>query len=199
MELRVELNKEKQVAKVWGCVSSGCMHFEEGESNVYASVDDRRKDGLRIEKTVYVRKREEHLKFIQDVMNDNLPTVGGTLKADEDELVEAYNFVVEKISRGFVGMKNKEVRYVGVKVEFTSSRGINVHYRVRHEREQDGANIVVVLTAEKGGERLVYRCTGHTANSRAIIEEAAKAIGAYILFSDYVAQQAAEGGAQQSA
>jgi len=190
MELHVELDKEKQVTKVWGCVSSGCMHFEENEGNVYASIDDRRKDGLRIEKTVFVRKRGEHLKFIQDIFNDHLPTVGGTPKADEDELVEAYNFVVERLSRGFV-VKNKEVRYVGVKVEFVSSRGINVYYRVRHEREQDGANIIVVLTAEKDGERLVYRCFGHTANSRAIIEEAAKAIGTYILFSDYVTQQAA--------
>jgi ribosome-associated translation inhibitor RaiA len=194
MELHLELNKEKQVTKVWGCVSSGCIHFEEDESNVYASIDagidDKGKDGLRIEKTVYVRKREEHLKFIRDIFNDNLPTVGGTPKADEDELVEAYKFVVERASK---------MQYVGVKVEFTSARGINVYYHVKHEREQDGANIVVVLTAEKGGERLVYRCTGHTANSRAVIEEAAKAIGTYILFSNYVAQQAAEGGAQQSA
>lgn len=190
MELHLELNKEKQVTKVWGCVSSGCIHFEEDENNVYASVDDRRKDGLRIEKTVFVRKREEHLEFVQDMMNDNLPTVGGTPKADEDELVEAYKFVVERASK---------MKYVGVKVEFMSAKGVKVYYRVRHEREQDGANIVVVLTAEKGGERLVYRCTGHTANSRAIIEEAAKAIGTYILFSNYVAQQAAEGGAQQSA
>jgi hypothetical protein len=189
MELHLELNKEKQVTKVWGCVSSGCMHFEEGESNVYASVDDRRKDGLRVEKTVFVRKRGEHLEFVQDIFNDNLPTVGGTPKADEDELVEAYKFVVERASK---------MQYVGVKVEFISTKGVKVYYRVRHEREQDGANIVVVLTAEKGGERLLYRCTGHTTNSRAIIEEAAKAIGTYILFSDYVSRQA-EGGAQQSA
>jgi hypothetical protein len=40
MELHLELNKEKQVTKVWGCVSSGCMHFEEDESNVCASIDD---------------------------------------------------------------------------------------------------------------------------------------------------------------
>jgi len=180
MELHVKVNKEKQVTEVWGCISSGCIHFGEYESNVYASIDDRRKDGLRIEKTVSVRKRGEYLKFIQDIFNDNLPVVGDMPKADEEELIKAYIFAIERASN---------MHYVGLKVEFTSPRGIKVYYRVRHEREQDGANIVVDLTAEKDGERLVYRCFGHTINSRAIIEEAAKAIGTYILFSDYVSQQ----------
>jgi hypothetical protein len=183
MGLHISVDKEK--TEMWSCLSSGCVRYEETSRDVYASIDDRRKDGLRIEKTVAVKKRGDYLKFIQSVFNDDLPMVSDVPKADEAELFETYKFVTERLS-------NNKNHYVGVKTEFTSPRGIRIHYRLRQERQQDGANIIVELTAEKDGERLVYRCFGYTINSRAIFEEAAKAIGTYILFADYVSQQAGE-------
>jgi len=178
MGIHVSVNKEMQTVDMWMCVTSGCVRYEETKDSVYAGLEDRRKDGLRIEKSVALRKREKYEEFIHSIFNDSLPTVSDAPKADEEELIEAYKFVVEKVRRG--------MHYVGTKLEFTSPRGIRVLYRLRHAQKTDGAHIIVEMTAEKDGERISYQCFGYTSDAYAIIKEAAKAISIYILFSEYI-------------
>ena len=180
--MHISVDKEKQTANMWACITSGCVRYEESENSVHASIEDRRKDGLRVEKSVTLRKRGNYLEFVHDILNDNMPTIGNEPSADEGELLEIYNFVVEKVKRG--------MRYVGVKTEFTTPRGVQVYFRLRYHEQSGGPHVIVELIAEKEGERMVYQCFGQTTDAFALQKEAAKAIGAYVLFSEYVAKQA---------
>jgi hypothetical protein len=181
MGLHVSVDGVNKKADVWICLDSGCATYVESEHFAEASIDDRRKDGIRITKSVSLRRREGCIEVIHDIMNNNTPTVGNEPKADEEELLEAFKFVIDKITKG--------MRYVGVKTEFTTPRGIQVYFRLRFNELSGGLFIIVELTAEKEGERVVYHAFGQTSNVYAIREEAARAIGTYVLFSEYVAKQ----------
>jgi len=83
MSLHVSVDKENNKVDVWACLTSGCVRYEEGEHFVDANIDDRKKDGIRVTKSVSLRKREECIKVIHDIINGNTPTVGNEPKADE--------------------------------------------------------------------------------------------------------------------
>ena len=182
MGIHVLVDREKQKADVWMCVTSGCARYEESENSVYASIEDRREDGLRVEKSVTLQKRGNYLELVHNVLNDVVSAVGSEPGADEGELLEIYNLVIEKIKRG--------MRYVGVKTVFTTPRGIQVYFRLRYHEQSGGPHIIVELIAEREGDRMVYQCFGQTTDAFALQKEAAKAIGAYVLFSEYIAKQA---------
>jgi hypothetical protein len=181
MGLHVNVDYEKRRTDVWVCLSSGCMRYEEGENFVEASIEDKRKDGLRTEKSVVLKRRENYAKIIRDIINENIPAVGNEPRADEGELFEIYKFVAEKYRKGY--------RYIGVKTEFTTPRGIRVYFRVRFHDRSDGPRIIVELTAEKDGERLTYQAFGQASKTTALLEEVTKAIGMHVLFSEYVFRQ----------
>jgi len=111
-------------------------------------------------------------------MNGSVRHVGTEPKADEGELLEALRFISEKYKKGY--------RYIGIKSEFTTFRGIQVYFRVRSHEKSEGHHIIVELIAEKDGERLVYQTYGDTEKRYNLLEEIAKAIGTYVLFSEYV-------------
>jgi hypothetical protein len=181
MGVNVEIKWGEQVADFWICLTSGCVKYEEGKETVYLHVDDRRSDGLRIEKSVALRKREGWLNYVHNIMNDAARHTGGEPKADEGELLEAFKFIAERYRKGHW--------YVGVKLEFITPRGIRVYFRVRKHEKSDGRHIVVELIAEKDGERLVYQVYGDTEKGHILLEEIAKAIGTYVLFSEFVTTQ----------
>ena len=181
MGFHVSIDRENKRVDMWACLSSGCVRYEESEHFVDVNIEDRRSDGMRIVKSVSLRKREGYDKVIDDIMNGNTPTVSDEPKADEEELLNAFKFVMDKIAKG--------MRYVGVKTEFTTPRGIRVYFRLRFEARSGGPFTIVELTAEKEGDKVVYQAFGQTSNVYAIREEGAKAIGVYILFSEYVARQ----------
>jgi hypothetical protein len=64
-------------------------------------------------------------------------------------------------------------------------------------RYEEGEHFVVELAAEKEGERVTYQAFGQSPNVYAIREEAARAIGTYILFSEYIAKQVSQQDGQQ--
>jgi len=181
MGLHVSIDRENQRADIWACLTSGCVRYEEGESSVDVNIEDRNKDGLRIERRAVLRKRENWKEYIHDIINGNTPTVSDEPKADEGQLLEIYKFVVDKIVKG--------MRYVGVRTEFITPRGIRVYFRLRHNEQSDGLHVIVELLAEKEGERVSYQVFGQTANAFVLREEAARAIGTYVLFSEYIAKQ----------
>jgi hypothetical protein len=178
MGFHISVDHKEQKVEVWMCLELGCVRYEELSDWVFVSLDDRRKDGLRVTKSLAVKKRERYSAFVEDFMNNELPTITETPKADEDELLEAYRFVSKRVKSG--------IRYVGTKIELTTPRGVRVYYRVRHEERSDGIHVVVEIEAEKDGEKITYTVFGTTNNANAAIEEAAKAIGAYILFTEYI-------------
>ena len=97
-------------------------------------------------------------------------------------MLEIYKFVAEKYKRG--------MQYIGVKTEFVTPRGIRVYFRLRAHDERDGQHIIVDLIAEHEEGRLVYQCFGHTTKAHVLLEEAARAIGTYVVFSDYIIKHA---------
>jgi len=181
MGLHVSIDGENKKVDIWACLTSGCVTYVESEYFVEASIDDKKEDGIHIKKSVYLRKREGYIDVIHNIMNDNLPTVGDEPKADEGELLEVFKFVMDKIAKG--------MRYVGVKTEFTTPTEIQVYFRLRFNELSNRPFIIVELVAEKEGERVTYHASGQTSDMRAMRKEALKAIGVYILFSEYIAKQ----------
>jgi hypothetical protein len=189
MGVNVEIKWGEQVADFWICLTSGCVKYEEGKETVYLHVDDRRSDGLRIEKSITLRKREGWNNYVHTIMNDSVRHTLNEPKADEAELVETAKFISEKYRKGYF--------YIGVKSEFVTPRGIRVYFRVRNHEKSDRRHIIVELIAVKDGERLLYQVYGDTEKVHTLLEEIANAIGAYVLFSEYVTKHAAEQTAQQ--
>lgn len=183
MGLHVEIDKERQRVEFWGCVSSGCVRYEEGEHFAEAGIEDNTKSGLHMEIRVVIKKRERYADVIRDIMGGKMPRLKDEPQADEGELLDMLKFVAERVKRGY--------RYAGIKSEFTTSRGVRVYFRLRYDGKTDGAHITVELDAEKDGERLTYIAFGRTDSHTVLLEEAAKAINAYILFSNYVFQTSA--------
>jgi len=198
MGLHATIDREKGEVDVWGCVTSGCVRYEEGKDSVYASLEDRRKDGLEVEKRLSLKKRKGYGAVVEAFFNDDLLSIGGyslpsiggySPQADEEELLEAFRFVVER---------KRNTRYVGLKLEYVSPRGIQVYYRLRSFEQSDGVYIVVELSAKKDGESISYNVYGKTTNGLALQHEAAKAIGAYVLFANFISQQTEQDSAQQA-
>jgi hypothetical protein len=179
MGINVEIKWGEQTADVWMCLSSGCVRYEERGEVVYVQIEDKRSDGLRVEKSITLRKREGWPNYVHTIMNDSVRHTLSEPKADEAELVEIYKFISEKYRKGYF--------YIGVKSEFVTPRGIRVYFRVRNREKTNGRRIIVELTAEKDGESLLYQVFGDTENAHMLLEEIAKAIGTYVLFSEYVA------------
>jgi len=198
----LHITKKKHGVDIWGCVSSGCVRYEETEFDVYASLEDTRtKDGLKVEKRLWLKKRKGYEEVIEDFFNDELPDIEGEPKADEGELLEAYRYIAERLKHS--------VQYVGLKLEYISPRGIRVYFRVRLHDRSDGAVTIVEMSADKDGEKISYFVYGETSNARVLQREVVKAIAAYILFSNFIflqpvqeqqkTQQTEQGGEQQSA
>ncbi len=181
MGLHVTIDHENRKVDMWGCLTSGCIRYEEYGDFVDAKIEDKRLDGLKAEKSIVIKKRGNYHEFVQDFMNNNYPRVDNVPKVDERELLEAYQYAVERIKRG--------ARYVGLKIEHISVRGVRLYFRLRYDEKSDGTKMLVELDAEKDGERMYYFITGKTNRPLAFETEAAKAIGAYIKFSEYVSQE----------
>jgi hypothetical protein len=188
MGLHIQIDGENKKVDLWACLTSGCVAHVESEHFVDASVDDKKENGMRIRKSLSLRKREGYIDVIHNIMNGDVPVIGDEPKADEGELLEVLKFVMDKIAKG--------MRYVGVKTEFTTPRGIQVYFRLRFNELPNGPYVIVDLMAEKEGERMTYQTSGQTSNIHTIRKEALKAIGAYILFSEYVAKQTDQQGDQ---
>ncbi len=181
MGLHVTIDYENRKVDIWGCVSNGCIHYEEYGDFVEARIEDKRLDGLKVEKSIVVKKREKYHEFVQDFMNDNYPKVDNVPKFDERELLEAYQYVVERIKRG--------MRYVGIKTEYRTPTGTRIYFRLRRDEKNDAVKIIVELDAEKDGERVYYFAVGETNKPFVLETEAARAIGAYIKFAEYTTKQ----------
>jgi hypothetical protein len=93
-------------------------------------------------------------------------------------MLEALKYVAEKLRRG--------MRYVGVKLVYTSPRGFAVYFRLRCSEESGQPHINVDLIAEKEGEKLKYHVYGYVRDYRPLLEAASKAVAAYVLFSNFV-------------
>jgi len=182
MGINVEIEWGEQTADIWICLTSGCARYEERGEVVYVQMEDKRSDGLRVEKSATLKKREGWLNYVHNIMNDSVRHTGGEAKADEGELLEILRFVSEKYRKGYW--------YIGIKSEFVTFRGIRVYFRIRNHEKSSGRHVIVELIAEKDGERLVYQVYGDTEKAHILLEEVAKAIGTYVLFSEYVAKQA---------
>ena len=181
MGINVEIDWGEQKADIWICVFSGCVKYEENGDVVYVQMEDRHRDGLYIEKSVTLRKRENWKGYIHNIINGSVHHTGGEPKADEGELLDVFRFISEKYRKGYL--------YIGIKAEFTTPRGIRVYFRIRNHEKSDGRNIIVELIAEKDGERLVYQVHGNTERASVLLEEIARAIGTYVLFSEYITKQ----------
>ena len=68
MGINISIKREEQTANIWICLASGCARFEENKDSVYAGIEDRRKDNLRIEKSVTLWKHEGYLDVVHDIM-----------------------------------------------------------------------------------------------------------------------------------
>ena len=189
MGINVEIKWGEQTADVWICLGNGCARYEERGEVVYVQIEDKRSDGLRIEKSITLRKREGWNNYVHTIMNDSVRHTLNEPKADEAELVEMAKFISEKYRKGYF--------YIGVKSEFVTPRGIQVYFRVRNHEKSDRRHIIVELIAVKDGERLLYQVHGDTEKVHTLLEEIANAIGAYVLFSEYVTNHAADQTAQQ--
>jgi hypothetical protein len=185
MNLDVTVDPQNQKVDMWACLTSGCIRYEERQDWVSASIEDKRKDGLKAELSVTLNKRRNCAGVLRSIFGGVLPAVTDEPKADEKALIEIYKFALERDRQG--------ARYIGVKSEFFTPRGIEVYYRLRAVQRSDGYHIVVELIASKDSEKLVYQCFGTTNDGLALKREAARAIALYILFSDYVAQPVEQG------
>jgi hypothetical protein len=156
-----------------GC---GCVQFSKNE-HVYVSIRDRCKDNIVTELSVTLKKREGYDEIIHEIYK-GISAFWNEPRADEDEMLKALKYVEDKL---------KHVKYVGVKLEYTSQRGFEIKFRLRYS-EKEKQYINVELIAEKDGEKLTYYAYGGVNDYRLLLEEAAKAIAAYVLFSDFISR-----------
>jgi hypothetical protein len=183
MGLRVAIDWGKRKVEAWGCLTSGCVRFYEGESEIYASIEDVRKDGVKVEKSVTLRKRGNYDELIDNIINGRLSAFWDEPRADEGKMLEMLKFVAENLRSG-------TMKYVGVKTVHISPRGIRIYFRLRYSEEDERPHMNVELIAEKDGERLNYQAYGDVNDYRPMLEETAKAIAAYTLFSNFISEHA---------
>jgi hypothetical protein len=79
-------------------------------------------------------------------------------------------------------------------LKYVSPRGFAVYFRIRYSEEGGRPHINADLTAEKEGEKLTYKAYGYVSDYRPLLEEAARAIAAYVLFSNFIFSQQNQGG-----
>ena len=173
----IYITDDTQKMEIRTCLGGGCgcVHFSSTEYDVYVSVRDRCKDSVETELSVKLKKRENYDEIIHEIYRGN-SVIWNEPRADEGEMLNTLRYVADKLKHG--------VKYVGVKLEYTSPRGFEVLFRLRYS-EKEG-QYVIELTAEKDGEKLRYYAYGSVNDYRLLLEEAAKAIAAYVLFSDFI-------------
>ncbi len=169
--------------EVWTCLTSGCVRYHETERNIYVSIEDTRRDGIRVEKSVTLMKRGNYDELIDDIFNGRLTAFWEEPRADEGEMLETLKYVEEKLKRG--------MKYVGVKLEYISPRGLAVYFRLRYSEEGGRPYMNVDLVAEKEGEKLAYRAYGYVNSYSQLLEDAARAIAVYVLFANFIFSQQA--------
>jgi len=160
-----------------GC---GCVHFSSTECDVYVSVRDRCKDSVETELSVTLKKREGYNEIIHEIFKGT-SAFWSEARADEDEMLRALKYVADELRRG--------VKYVGLKLEYTSPRGFATQFRLRYNENEGRPYINVDLIAEKDGEKLKYYAYGGVDDYRLLLEEASKAVAAYVMFSNFINQQ----------
>ena len=190
MGIHVTVDTQTKKVEVRTCLTSGCVRYEEGESDIYVAVEDTRKDGIREEKSMVLQKRGNYDELIDNIFNGRQSVVWDEPRADEGEMLEALKYVAEKLKRG--------MRYVGVKLEYISPRGFAVYFRLRYSEEGGRPHINADLVAEKEREKLAYHAYGYVSDYRPLLEAASKAIVAYVLFSDFIFEQTSRQTSQAS-
>jgi hypothetical protein len=179
--VQASIDFQNKKAEVRACLTSGCASYVENDGVVYVGIQDTQKDGVKVERSVTLRKREDYDELIHRIISGRLSLMWNDPRAYEAELLEALKYVEEKLKRG--------MRYVGLKMVYISARGIRVYFRLRYSEEDERPHMNVELIAEKDGERLNYQAYGDVNDYRPMLEEAAKAIAAYTLFSNFIYEQ----------
>ena len=195
MGIHVTVDTQNKKTDMWMCLSSGCVRYYETEHDIYMAVEDTRKDGIRVEKSVKLLKRGNYNEVIDNIFNSKLTAFWNEAKADEGEMLEALKYIADKLKRG--------MKYVGVKLEYVSPRGLAVYFRLRYSEEGGRPYMNVDLVAEKDWEKLTYHAYGHVSVYSSLLEEAAKAVANYVLFSNFIYDQMSQqtedrGGVQQA-
>ncbi len=180
MGIHVDIDYKNQKANIWICLTSGCTSYEEFGDFIDVRIEDALLNGLRIEKTAVIKKRENYREFVENFLSGRYPMMQNEPIADEKELLDVYHFASERVKKG--------MRYVGTKIEFVSPKGIRVYFRMRLSE----GDVAIELVAEKEGERITYNAAGKTADVFTALREAVHAIGAYILFSEYISRKPLE-------